>query len=152
MHHGEMILYTGITPHEEYPCNPTAYKQVILNSKIEIPCPKPDLEAIIKVVSEVELRTQRYIQTPYDFKVIVEGTVHQTFLYSADVPEQSVHTFHGQVPFCEFLTISNECKKAYLKQNLSTKVFLEDVFVFNQSSRYIEECKMLCIILLNNNC
>lgn len=148
----DMISYTGIAVPEDYPKNPIAYKQFSLIRKVCVPEPKPDIEGIIKVISEASIKDMRILKTPYDIKFIIWGEIKQTFLYTAAVPDQSVHTFHTEVPFSEMIVMNHSCAEKYDLDNFDSKIILEDVHVFHVGDRCLEEQKVLCIILEEHHC
>lgn len=148
----DMISYTGIAEPEDYPHDPIAYKQFAITRQLCVPTPKPDIEGIIKIISEAMIKNVRLLRTPYDLKFIVDGIITQTIMYTAAVPDQSVHTFHGEIPFSEIIVLNLECAEDFDLHSVDAKIIIEDVHAFYKNERCIEETKVLCIILEEHHC
>lgn len=112
------IEYAGLA--DNLPQNPTTFKQFTVQENLEIPCAKPDIEQIIRVMGHVKITSTRVIRTPGSaaqpvkslegqiltgWKLIVEGELIQKIEYVADEPTQSVHAAHFSVPFSTFIVL-----------------------------------------------
>ena len=111
------------------------FKQFSVDENLTIPKQKPDVEDILDVMAEVEITATTIIKTPVvtsfegqrltGWKLIVEGKLIQKIVYIADVPRQSVHAAHYEVPFSTFLVLPedfNECQK------IRVVGYVEDVY------------------------
>lgn len=109
----------------EYPY----WKQMHITETLEIPEVKPDIEQINSISIAVTTIKQKVIKTPRTYddsgiisipepnlegklltgrKLIIEGQLCQQIEYTADEPEQSVHSVHFYVPFSAFIIVPLE--------------------------------------------
>lgn len=123
------------------------WTEISIPEVLTIPCEKPDVEAIEKVFVKVKIISKRVIATPRvittttpppettensegtkltGWKLIVEGIVKQKVVYTADVPNQSVHSAHFDVPFSAFIVLPSSTT---LEDKFCVDVCVEDVFV-----------------------
>jgi Domain of unknown function (DUF3794) len=140
----DLISYSGLATVDEFPDCPIVYKQTSFINTIKVPEQKPDIEQVLKVMAIITIEDIRVITKPYDIKLVVSGTVKQRLVYTANVPEQSVHSFHNNIPFCELVIIPDKnlnCK------NIKVKALIEDIHVFHQDLRSIQECKVVCFVV-----
>lgn len=110
-------------------------KQFSVDENLTIPEQKPDAEDLLDVTVEVEITSTTIIKTPvvtsYEgqrltgWKVIVEGKLKQIVTYIADVPQQSVHSAHFDVPFSTFLVLPEDFQQC---QKLRVVGYIEDVY------------------------
>src|SRR5680860_763733 len=111
------------------------FKQFSVDENLTIPVQKPDVETLLDVMAHVEITSTTIIKTPVvtsfegqrltGWKMIVEGKLIQKITYIADVPRQSVHAAHFEVPFSTFLVLPadfNQCQK------IRVVGYVEDVF------------------------
>ncbi|WP_273123215.1 DUF3794 domain-containing protein [Bacillus weihaiensis] len=145
----EMVSYVGIASKEEFPETPVAYKQFTIIENLYVPKPKPNIEEVNKISASVLIKDSKVIQSPYDIKLLVSGIVKQRIVYTADKPEQPVHHFHFDIPFCE-LVILNE--KKICSQHVLAKPFIEDIHIFHTEKRKIKVCKVICICITDTDC
>jgi hypothetical protein len=112
---------------------------------LTIPCEKPCIESINKVFIDVKIISKRVIQTPAALdvnglpipneegtfltgsKLVVEGLLIQKIVYTADLPEQSVHSAHFKIPFSVFimLPVGTDVDTA----KFCVEICVEDVYV-----------------------
>lgn len=122
------------------------WTEISIPEVLSIPCQKPDVETIEKVFAKVKVISKRVIATPVatvenlegtmltGFKLIVEGILKQNIVYTADVPEQSVHSAHFDIPFSAFIILPSTTT---LEDEFCVNVCIEDVFVKVFNSRNI---------------
>ncbi|MFA9422060.1 MAG: DUF3794 domain-containing protein [Sedimentibacter sp.] len=135
-------------------CDPSAFNldlfpywtQMSIPETLTIPEQKPDIEQINSINISVEIIRKKVIVTPISAaeneegknlsgnKLIVEGNLCQTISYTADVPEQSIHTAHFAVPFSAYIVIPATDD---LNINYQVNPCVEDVFVLDVSKRQI---------------
>lgn len=82
-----LIEYVGIS--EYLPNNPNIFKQLNIEETLCLPQNKPDIEQIIKIISEIIIKSTKVIRTPRGkslegqtlsgFEIIVEGELKQKF-------------------------------------------------------------------------
>ncbi len=127
--------------------NSQRWTQIFVPEVLCIPTHKPDVEQLITVNAAVQLLSQRVVKTPNSCglkneegtkltgkKLIIEGILRQKIMYTADVPEQSVHTVHFDVPFSAFIVL-NECDS--LTEKFSIDICIEDIYVTSITPRQI---------------
>ncbi|MCL6638435.1 MAG: DUF3794 domain-containing protein [Firmicutes bacterium] len=76
-------------------------QQSVIRGRIEIPGAKPDLDQVLS--NEVTPKVKDTTVVPD--KVIVSGILSVQVMYVAFQPNQSVHTFEGDVPFTTFVDV-----------------------------------------------
>ena len=140
------------------PNNTETWVQFFIPEVIDIPAQKPDMEEVLSVHSSVQVISQRVIKTPTvtgytnaagvaipgdeidnaegtrltGRKLIVEGLLHQKVIYTADVPQQSVHSAHFSFPFSVFIVVAGDTP---LIQNFDVTAAIEDIYVCQLSAR-----------------
>lgn len=86
-------------PQKEKICH---YKQISIHENLLIPAVKPEIEQILEVIARPFIDECNIIDTPVGKKQVIRGHIYQTIIYVADVPCQSVHAAHFDIPFCDF--------------------------------------------------
>lgn len=115
------------------------WSQISIPEVLMIPREKPDIETIDKVFVKVKILSKRIVETPDSNgsdnaegtqltgkKLIVEGVLKQKIVYTANVPQQTVHSAHFDVPFSAFIVIDGTTD---LDAILCVNTCVEDVFV-----------------------
>ncbi|QHE54121.1 SPOCS domain-containing protein [Pontibacillus sp. HMF3514] len=113
----------------------TIFKQISVDENLTIPPQKPDAEDLLDVSVDVEITSTIIIKTPIGtsfegqrltgWKLIVEGKLKQIITYIADVPQQTVHSAHFDVPFSTFLVLPENYQPC---QEVHVAGFVEDVY------------------------
>lgn len=75
--------------------------QTVVRGQIEVPEAKPDVEKILSKTADARARNVSIVPD----KVIVEGTLAMQVTYVAFKPDQSVHSFYGDVKFTTFVDV-----------------------------------------------
>ena len=133
--------------------------EYIVEEKLTIPQEKPDVEQINTVLIEAKVTDSRVIPTPVGLKIVVDGELKQKIIYTANVPEQSVHSVLYVEPFCTFIEVPLKLPAGtntlQLLQTLGItlndvlvgkpNVLIEDVTVSLLDPRTIEKCTVLFI-------
>ena len=101
------ILTTGITSIDEYPkLKCTKYcKQSLENDALFIPCEKPDIESINEIKVDICIEDANIINTILGPKLVLHGQKNIKIIYTANNCEQSLHSAHWSVPFCDFILL-----------------------------------------------
>jgi hypothetical protein len=137
-----LIEYAGIA--DSFPSHPTSFKQFTVQETLELPCAKPDIEQITRVMANVKITSTRVIKTPdatsaegqilTGWKLIVEGELIQKVEYVADEPTQSVHAAHFSVPFSTFIVLP----KTFTQGSIVNVVpYIEDIYAQQIGKRCI---------------
>lgn len=126
------------------------WTQIFIPETLIIPDQKPDIEQINSVKVEVKIIRKKVIVTPNSLtenqegkilsgrKLIIEGQLCQTVTYTAQVPEQSIHTAHFIVPFSAFIVIPALINFTdTLDVNFRVNACVEDVFIKKVCPRQI---------------
>jgi hypothetical protein len=113
-----LIEFVGVA--EDFPINPTNFKQLSVQETLCIPSVKPDCEQIVTVSADIAIIKTKVVKTPgsagapaisnegqrlYGYKLVIEGYLCQTIEYVADEPTQSVHAAHFKVPFSTYIVL-----------------------------------------------
>ena len=142
-------------------CNPKSdeWVEFYIPEIVDIPEQKPDIEDIVSVSSCIELISQRVIKTPTvsdsvqngvlvpgekipnsectnltGRKLIIEGLLKQKIVYTAAVPEQTLHSAHFEIPFSVFIIVAPSTP---LSQNFRVYPYIEDIFACKLSERSV---------------
>ncbi|WP_273123219.1 DUF3794 domain-containing protein [Bacillus weihaiensis] len=155
----DFVQIIGIADPSQFPiiteANPNT--QFAIQERLTIPPQKPDVEQINSLLIEAVITSTRNIFTPIGVKVVIEGILRQKVVYTADVPEQSVHSAHFEHPFCSFINIPLNVPEgltvpAYLASlGLSindilvgpVNVLIEDVEISLLDPRTVSKCVIL---------
>ncbi|MDD3453863.1 MAG: DUF3794 domain-containing protein [Bacilli bacterium] len=119
---------------------------------LTIPCAKPDIESIDKIYINSKITTTKIIKTPTSpkdgttlianpeglkltgWKLLVEGFLCQTLVYTADECEQSVHSAHFNMPFSTYIVLPEDTD---LNDKFNVRVCIEYVFTKRLTPRTI---------------
>ena len=142
------VLITGLTPLDSYPRNGCKefYKQVIQDTTLCIPSQKPDIESVNELKVSICLDSFKIINTVLGPKLIVEGTKFIKVIYTADNCQQSLHSAHWEVPFCEFILMKDLSYDKCLKSIDDIYIGVEEACVrcFTKRSVDISLIFVLC--------
>lgn len=134
------ISITGITPLDHYPIKSSMKncKQNIKAFKLYIPCPKPDIESVNDIKVSICINDYKIIKTVLGLKIIVNLIFNLKTIYTSLTEEQSVHSAHWDISFCDFILYQNNfnCTLGSLRPNLF--IGIEDLSVCNFDNRSIE--------------
>lgn len=129
-----LIEVSGLA--DTLPDNPVNFKQLSIQETLSIPTAKPDVEQIVSVVAEINIKNTSVINTPTGTstegqkltgkKLIVEGVISQKVEYVADEPTQSVHAAHFSVPFSTFIVLPETFELGTMVEVIG---YIEDIFV-----------------------
>lgn len=137
-----LIQYIGIS--DTIPIDTTVFKQLNIEKIVCLPDAKPDIEQIVKVISELVIKKTKVIKTPKGtslegqlltgWKLVIEGVVKQKIQYVADEPEQSVHATHADIPFSTFIVLPENFT---MDTPLTILGYIEDVYAHMTNERCI---------------
>lgn len=118
------------------------FKQTNIQNYFEIPCKKPDIKQINVVTANVEIENCYAIETPIGtsiegqqltgYKMIIHGNIIFIIDYTADVPEQNVHSAHYCSPFSTFVILPSNFS---FSCQSSINAIIEDVYSNQISNR-----------------
>lgn len=113
----------------------TTFKQLSLDGYLTIPEVKPDMEAINNVTGTVDLVNSHVIQTPAGvstegqilsgYKLIVKGMLHLSIEYTANEPDQPVHSAHYAIPFSSFIVLPSDY---VIGSRVDVEFIVEDIY------------------------
>lgn len=151
----------GIADPSQFPmitaANPNT--QYIAEETVTIPNAKPEAEQINTVLIEATITNARVIITPVGLKTVIDGMINQKVIYTANVPDQAVHSAHYEFPFCTFIempliipaggSVTTVLQTAGLTLDTilvgDAKVLVEDMTVQLLDPRTINKCIVLFI-------
>lgn len=133
----------------------TTWKETIVSLFAPVPYPKPNIESIEFVNAEVQILRQKVVYTPADYdafptiasvtnledkistgkKLIIEGMVCVSIQYTADEPEQKVHTYHQSTPFSSYIVLESD---ADTDITYNVVACIEDIFVMKVCPREVD--------------
>ena len=97
-----------------------SWVQITVPEILQLPECYPDIEEIERIYVNVVIESSRVVETPSTevpneecdkitgYKLIVDGSICQTVLYTADNCEQSVHSINFKFPFCTGIVLNEE--------------------------------------------
>ena len=142
-------VITKANPHTQYNAQET----------VTIPAAKPDAEQIDSVLIEATITSAKVIITPVGLKTVIDGNLKQKVIYTANLPDQPLHSAEYIFPLCTFIempliipplgTVETVLLAAGLTlDNIlvgSPKVLIEDMTVELLDLRTINKCTVLFI-------
>lgn len=155
----DFINIVGIADPLDFPVISAAdrFKQFTAEDLVTLPTAKPDIEQINTVMVEANVDSFRTIATPVGLKVIVDGTITQKIIYTANNPDQPVHSAHFILPYCTFIDLplilaANQSAMDLLQTlglTLETaldgppKIIIEDLSATQVDARRVKKCEIL---------
>lgn len=137
-----LIQYIGIA--DDLPENHDVFKQLFVDDTFCLPDAKPDIEQIVKVSGELEIRSKKVVKTPKGtslegqlltgWKLVIEGFVKLKIQYVADEPDQPVHGAHVNIPFSTYIVLPEDFIQG---TPVSVIGYIEDIFSQQVSRRCI---------------
>jgi len=139
------------------PANPNT--QYTVQETVTIPAAKPDAEQIDSVLVQATIIDAKVIITPVGLKTVIEGELKQKVIYTANLPDQPVHSAEYLFPFCTFIempliiplggTVETVLQAAGLTLDTvlvgNAKVLIEDMTVELLDLRTINKCTIVFI-------
>ncbi len=132
------------------------FKQFNLENYLSIPEQKPDMEQINEITGLIEISNYYTIDTPIGLseegqtltgnKLIIHGILTLTLNYTADVPEQNVHSSQYCIPFSSFIVIPKEFS---INCSAGIKGLVEDIY-FNQTTNRCFFTNATVILIANS--
>ena len=148
------ITLTGITPLEEYPISnfKKYYKECLENDVLYVPLAKPAIKCIDSVNVNICIENHRIIDTVLGPKLIINGFKNIKVIYTADNCENSLHSSHWCIPFCEFILLKDLC--VYDHNNVINYIFVgvENVCVKYYCNKFVDMSTIFVICPQLNNC
>lgn len=140
--------------------NPNAWTQITVPEVLALPECYPDIEDLERIYVNVVVEEVRVVKTPVPEvqpneegmtitgnKVVVDGNICQTIVYTADNCEQSLHSINFKYPFCVSVVLppttatNDPSTKEYC-----AKILVEDVYAKALNPRTICKCVTLFIL------
>lgn len=99
-------------------CDEEAWTQISVPQVVALPDNKPNLKVINKIYNSVDITNTNIISTPVSTvpnaegvkltgrKLLVEGNVCQTVIYTSGAACQSVHPVNFKIPFCTYIILN----------------------------------------------
>lgn len=113
----------------------STFKQLSIDGYLTIPELKPDMEAVNNVSATADLINCHVIQTPVSvstegqslsgYKLIVKGMLNISIEYTANEPEQAVHSAHYAIPFSSFIVLPEDY---VVGSKLDVEFLIEDIY------------------------
>lgn len=144
------------------------WKQMYVSETLLIPALKPDIETINSVDISASVICKHVIATPRTFddsgvtpipmpnlegklltgrKLIIEGQLCQKVVYTANLPDQSVHSAHFFVPFSSYIVVpkdivvldvnGNQVTRDACDVNFDVNICIEDAAICRLDERRI---------------
>lgn len=150
-----LIEYIGISDH--FPESSNVFKQLNVEETLCLPQSKPDIEQIVKVISDLFIKSTKVIKTPKGtslegqklsgFKIVIEGELKQKVQYVADEPTQTVHAAHFNVPFSTYIVLP---ENYVFGTPVKVNGYIEDIYAKQMGKRCI--FKNVTILLTADFC
>lgn len=125
-----------------------AWREITIPEILPLPDCCPDIESIDKVYIKTIIDSARVIDTPATTKpneeglsltgrkLLVDGGICQTIVYTADTCTQSSHSVNFRYPFCTYIVIEDD-NTAIESINYCVDACIEDVFAKALNNRTI---------------
>jgi len=133
----------GLCDLSDFDTDSTNWAQISIPEMLTIPAVKPNIESIDKIYINSKITTTKVIETPVSpivngelfpnpeglvltgWKLLVEGFLCQTLVYTADECEQSVHSAHFNMPFSTYIVLPTDTT---IDDTFKVRVCIEYVF------------------------
>lgn len=124
-----------------FPLCPKAFTETSVMENNEIPQQKPDIEQLLKVISEINVVSKRVVETPVGksssgsistgVKLILELILREKVVYVADEPSQTVHAAEFEKVFSSYIVLPKLSAPITpsLPELINVEAYIEDVFV-----------------------
>lgn len=140
------------------------WTQISVPQVMMLPDNKPDIEAINKIYNNIEISSTTIITTPCSDipnveglyltgkKLLIEGYICQTVVYTANVACQSLHPAHFKIPFSSYVIINSDadieldqycvisCIEDVYAQVLSPRMIFMNVTLFLLAKKIDQGC------------
>lgn len=146
----ENILIKGVTSPEILSTllddDNNTWTQMVISENLYVPRVKPEIEQLVSLFSKVDIISQRVVETPSSGaenregtrltgrKLVIEGILRQKIVYTADVPSQSLHSVHFDIPFSAFVVIDAATVGS---ARFKVEPYIEDIFTCAVNKRQI---------------
>lgn len=146
------VSIVGITPLDYYKdkCSIKNCKQNIKSIELCVPCKKPDMESVNEIKVSFCVNGYKTLNTILGLKLLIDITCNIKVIYTALNEEQSLHSAHWSINFCDFILLKNICHDKFNICDSNIFIGLEDVYVSNFDDRSID-LSLLYIICNNSN-
>ena len=139
--------------------SPSAWTQTTVSEILPLPDCYPDIESIERVYVNPVVEQVRFVKTPVPEveeeegftitgnKVIVDGSLCQTIVYTAADCEQSLHSINFKYPFCVSVMLepTTEVNDPAL-EDYCAKVLIEDLYAKALNPRTICKCVTIFVV------
>ena len=141
---------TGVTPLDCYPerCSIKNCKQDMKLINLCIPCQKPNMESVNEIKVSFCINKYNILNTILGAKIIFNISSKIKVIYTAQNTEQSLHSAHWDIDFCDFILLEDLCYDECNICHLDSFIGLEDVCVLDCNERSIN-LSLLYIICTN---
>lgn len=119
----------------QIPISLTNFKQISIDENLVLPEESPDILNIISISVDPIITDSRLIEVPLatsiegqrltGFKLILNGELIQTIVYTSDTPEQATETIEISVPFSTFIMLPEDYQGV---GNEDIEMIVEDIF------------------------
>lgn len=141
----DLIEYQGIDLMDSRDCilnTTTSFKQATIDVNLCVPEEKPDIEKVVKVAINKKVVKYKVVKTPKGTsaegqvvtgnKLLVMGDIILKINYIACDKEQSMHSFHVTIPFCEYVVLPVGFKGLSI---VEPEIYVEDIYVNKEDCR-----------------
>lgn len=138
----DLIQYVGIS--DDIPKNSNVFKQINAEEVFCLPDAKPDIEQIVRVSGELNIKSTKIIKTPKGvslegqsvtgWKLVIEGSVTLKIQYVADSEAQPVHAAHARIPFSSYVVLP---KNFIAGTPVMAHGYIEDIYSKQMDKRCI---------------
>lgn len=140
------------------PTNCKYFKEEIISEVLTIPCPKPDMERILKTLIQAEIVDMKIIETEVGYsnegqnltgyKLVVELNIREKISYVADECRQSVHGANFESIKSIFIVIPKtlngvDTYELFQEGKILVTPYIEAVTARMLDKRTIHKCIML---------
>lgn len=114
------------------------WTELTINGSIIVPEVKPSIEQVEGINAKIEIIKSKIIATPVSvgtnfegkkvtgFKLLVEGLICISVSYVSKKIDQSLHSFHGKIPFSAFIVLPTSTA---LTDSFHVSACIEDIIV-----------------------
>lgn len=135
----DFITFSGLCDSKNFDLSTyNNWTELTINGSVVVPEVKPSIEQVEGINAKIEIIRSKVIKTPVSdgenyegkkvtgFKLIIEGLICISVSYVSKKIDQSLHSFHGKIPFSAFIVLPPDTK---IKDSFHVSACIEDIIV-----------------------
>lgn len=129
------------------------FKQSNINLQLCLPKEKPNIGQVLRVKIDKNISKTKLVKTPIGksiegqiltgYKMLVMGDIRFEINYVVSRCDQGIHSFHGFVPFCEYVVMPEGFNP---EETIVPDIYVEDIYIKQKNCRCVYGSIALMIV------